>query len=177
MPSGPGVRVDDWVEDGTAIAGDYDPLLGKLLVVEADRPSAIARMARALDEVEVTGLQTTLPFHRWLMADDGFRAGDLSTELVDQRWRPAAEREAAAGRAATVAAAAFARDAAGTAGTPPAGAASARSDAARSVVRGPDGIGPHSTDSDALGTDATGNRDLAGWLRVGRREGVERWPR
>jgi acetyl/propionyl-CoA carboxylase alpha subunit len=107
MPGGPGIRVDDWVEDGTEVVGDYDPLLGKLLVVEVDRPRAIDRMARALDEVDVTGLQTTLPFHRWLMTDPGFRAGDLSTELVDRRWWPAPEQEAAAARAATAAANAF----------------------------------------------------------------------
>ncbi len=68
-PTGPGVRMDDWVEDGSQVGGDYDPLLGKLLVVETDRPQAIARMARALEALEVTGLQTTLPFDRWLMAD------------------------------------------------------------------------------------------------------------
>ena len=88
---GPGVRIDDWVEEGSRIGGDYDPLLAKLLVVDADRARAIARLARALDELEVTGIQTTLPFHRWLLADPAFLAGDLLDRL---RRPPLAARSA-----------------------------------------------------------------------------------
>ena len=87
-PAGRGIRMDDWVEDGSRIGGDYDPLLGKLLVVDADRERAIDRMADALDRLEVTGIQTTLPFDRWLMADPAFRAGDLSTDFVERHWLP-----------------------------------------------------------------------------------------
>ena len=95
-PTGRGIRMDDWVEDGSRIGGDYDPLLGKLLVVDADRERAIERMADALDGLEVTGIQTTLPFDRWLMADPAFRAGDLSTDFVERHWLPGPQRDLAA---------------------------------------------------------------------------------
>jgi acetyl/propionyl-CoA carboxylase alpha subunit len=89
MPGGPGVRVDAGVEEGSVVSEHYDPLLAKLLVVAADRDAAIARLACALDEVDVTGIQTTLPFHRWLVQQRGFaEASDLSTDLVDRLWRP-----------------------------------------------------------------------------------------
>ncbi len=86
MPAGPGVRVDTAAEAGDRIPPDYDPLVAKLLVVDVDRPSAIARLGRALDEVEVTGIQTTLPFHRFVAAHDGFRTGELSTGWVAEEW-------------------------------------------------------------------------------------------
>jgi acetyl/propionyl-CoA carboxylase alpha subunit len=110
VPTGPGIRMDDWVEDGSRIGGDYDPLLGKLLVVDADRPRAIARMAGALDALEVTGLQTTMPFLRWLMADAAFQAADLSTAFVDERWQPEPLRSAAAAAAAERVALAYVAD-------------------------------------------------------------------
>lgn len=117
-PGGPGVRMDDWVEDGTRVGGDYDPLLGKLLVVDTDRPLAIARMARALEELEVTGLQTTLAFDRWLMTDPGFQAGELSTDFVDRRWHPGPLRAAAAAAAAEAVASGYAADGEADAATP-----------------------------------------------------------
>jgi acetyl/propionyl-CoA carboxylase alpha subunit len=108
MPAGPGVRVDTAAEPGDRVPPDYDPLVAKLLVVDVDRPSAIARLGRALDEVEITGIQTTLPFHRFVAAHEGFGAGDLSTGWVADEWDPAAAeiRQRALDIAATVAAAA-----------------------------------------------------------------------
>src|SRR5262249_1529273 len=61
MPAGPGVRVDTAVEAGERIPPDYDPLIAKLMVDAGDRTTAIRRLERALDEVEVTGVQATLP--------------------------------------------------------------------------------------------------------------------
>jgi len=106
MPSGPGVRVDTAIEPGAWIPPDYDPLLAKIIVVDEDRPLAIERLARALDEVDVTGIQTTLPFDRWLLRDPAFRAANLSTELVAERWEPISgdERRRALEVAAAVAA-------------------------------------------------------------------------
>jgi len=95
MPSGPGVRVDTAVEPGERISPDYDPMIAKVLVVADDRGSAITRLARALDEVEVTGIQTTLPFLRFVAADPAFRSGAVSTDFVAERWNPAASRAAA----------------------------------------------------------------------------------
>ena len=106
MPAGPGVRVDTAVEAGDRVPPDYDPLVAKLLVVDTDRDAAIARLGRALDEVEVTGIQTTLPFHRFVAAHAGFRAGKLSTGWVAEEWDGAVRemREAALEIAAAVAA-------------------------------------------------------------------------
>jgi acetyl/propionyl-CoA carboxylase alpha subunit len=89
MPAGPGVRIDTAIEAGERVPSDYDPLIAKLLVVDADRAAAIARLRRVLDEVEISGIQTTLPFHRFVAAHPGFGAGELSTAWVAQEWDPA----------------------------------------------------------------------------------------
>jgi acetyl/propionyl-CoA carboxylase alpha subunit len=86
MPAGPGVRVDTAVTAGERVPPEYDPLIAKILVVDADRPAAIGRLARALEETVVTGIQTTLPFHRSVISDPGFRAGGLTTDWVDEHW-------------------------------------------------------------------------------------------
>ncbi len=86
-PSGPGVRLDAGVEEGSVVSSAYDPLLAKLMVVAADRPSALAGLARALDEFEIGGVQTTLPFDRWLLGQPDFaEATGLSTDLVQRLW-------------------------------------------------------------------------------------------
>jgi acetyl/propionyl-CoA carboxylase alpha subunit len=106
-PAGPGVRVDAGVEEGSVVSGHYDPLVAKLMVVAEDRPRAIARLARALDEFVIGGVQTTLPFHRWLVDQPGFAdADDLSTDYVARNWHPAELVATAALRAAELAAAA-----------------------------------------------------------------------
>jgi acetyl/propionyl-CoA carboxylase alpha subunit len=103
-PGGPGVRVDSGVGQGSAVTADYDPLLAKLMVVAADRPAALARLRRALDEFQAGGLQTTLPFHRWLVEQADFvTAAGLSTDLVARSWDPAPLVAAAAQRAAELA--------------------------------------------------------------------------
>jgi acetyl-CoA carboxylase, biotin carboxylase subunit len=105
-PGGPGVRVDTWIEPGTRIGSDYDPLLAKILVVAEDRPAAVARLRRALDELEVGGLQTTLPFDRWLLEQPSFLAAELATDFVDRYWVPGPIQAAAARAAALLAVAA-----------------------------------------------------------------------
>ncbi len=102
-PAGPGVRVDGGVEAGSRVPGDYDPLLAKLLVVAEDRPAALARLRRALDEFVVGGVQTTLPFHRWLASEPAFADAELDTAFVDRHWDAAPLREAAAEQAARAA--------------------------------------------------------------------------
>ena len=104
-PAGPGVRIDAGVDTGSVVSPNYDPLLAKLMVVAADRPQALARLVRALDEFEIGGVQTTLPFHRWLIEQPGFSdATDLSTDFVARNWQPAELLSAAALRAAEMAA-------------------------------------------------------------------------
>jgi acetyl/propionyl-CoA carboxylase alpha subunit len=111
MPSGPGVRVDTAGEPGARVPPDYDPLVAKLLVVAIDRDRAIDRLGRALDEVEVTGIQTTLPFQRFVAAHPGFRAAEVSTGWVADAWDPAvAELRAGALVRASVIAAGAATD-------------------------------------------------------------------
>jgi acetyl/propionyl-CoA carboxylase alpha subunit len=96
MPAGPGVRVDTAIEAGDRIPAEYDNLIAKILVHAGDREAAIARLRRALDETEIGGLQTTLPFHRFVASSASFGAGELSTGWVGQHWDgPAAFAEAA----------------------------------------------------------------------------------
>ena len=95
-PGGPGVRVDSAAEEGMQVGSDYDPLLAKVMVVADDRPAALSVLRRALLEFETGGVQTTLPFHRWLLEHPAFLEGSLRTDLVDRDWDPAPGREAAA---------------------------------------------------------------------------------
>lgn len=85
-PSGPGVRVDSSLYPGLQVPLFYDPLLSKLIVWGSDRSQAIARMRRALDEYQIVGVRTTLPFARWLMDQPRYLAGDVSTDFLAQEW-------------------------------------------------------------------------------------------
>jgi acetyl-CoA/propionyl-CoA carboxylase biotin carboxyl carrier protein len=71
-PSGPGVRVDTGVESGDEISGSFDSMVAKLIVTGATRTEALARARRALDEMQVEGLPTVLPFHRKIVNDPAF---------------------------------------------------------------------------------------------------------
>jgi len=105
MSEGPGVRVDSGVEAGTELRPEYDPLLAKLLVLADDRPAALARLRRALDETLIGGLQTDAGFLRWLVDDPAFASGRYDTSLIAERWRngPAlSEEELALASAAAV---------------------------------------------------------------------------
>ncbi|MDX1649409.1 MAG: hypothetical protein R3263_06105, partial [Myxococcota bacterium] len=68
---------------GDAVTPHYDALLAKVVAHGADRAQALARLARAVDEFAVSGVATTLPFHRRLVHDAGFRAGRYDTGVVD----------------------------------------------------------------------------------------------
>ena len=85
LPGGPGVRNDMGVEAGGEVPIDYDPMMGKLIVHGQDRPAAIARLARALSEYEITGVETTLPLFRALVADADFRRGAFDVQWLDRR--------------------------------------------------------------------------------------------
>jgi acetyl-CoA/propionyl-CoA carboxylase biotin carboxyl carrier protein len=76
FPGGPGVRVDSGVTTGDVISGAFDSLLAKLIVTGATREDALERSRRALDEFEVAGLPTVLPFHRKVVRDPAFTAAD-----------------------------------------------------------------------------------------------------
>jgi acetyl-CoA carboxylase biotin carboxylase subunit len=83
-PSGPGVRVDGGAYTGWTVPIEYDPLLAKLTVWAQDRPTAVARMRRALSEYRVLGITTNLGLFDALMNDDEFLAGHLHTGFLDQ---------------------------------------------------------------------------------------------
>jgi acetyl/propionyl-CoA carboxylase alpha subunit len=98
-PGGPGIRIDSGVEQGWRVPADYDPMLAKVLVVAPDREAAIARARRAVDEFETGGVQTTLPFHAWLLEHRDFVEARLRTDLVARAWDPVPLRAAAAEQA------------------------------------------------------------------------------
>jgi acetyl-CoA/propionyl-CoA carboxylase biotin carboxyl carrier protein len=88
-PSGPGVRLDSGVEQGSVVGGGFDSMLAKLVVTGRDRREALQRSARALAEFEVEGLPTVLPFHRAVVADPAFApelSGSAEPFAVHTRW-------------------------------------------------------------------------------------------
>ncbi|MHB1234947.1 MAG: biotin/lipoyl-containing protein, partial [Microbacteriaceae bacterium] len=83
FPGGPGVRVDSGVTTGDVISGAFDSLLAKLIVTGSSREDALQRSIRALDEFEVAGLPTVLPFHRRIVRDPAFTGSPFR---VHTRW-------------------------------------------------------------------------------------------
>jgi acetyl-CoA/propionyl-CoA carboxylase, biotin carboxylase, biotin carboxyl carrier protein len=86
-PAGPFVRVDSGAEAGYEVLPLYDPMIGKLIVWDIDREASTRRMLRALDEFEIGGLKTLIPFHKALLATDQWRNGETCRDLVeDKEW-------------------------------------------------------------------------------------------
>jgi acetyl-CoA/propionyl-CoA carboxylase biotin carboxyl carrier protein len=86
-PTGPGVRVDSGVQAFGEVSPMYDPMVSKLIVWDADREQATARMLRALDEYEIEGLETLIPFHKALLSTDDWAKGSICKDLVeDKEW-------------------------------------------------------------------------------------------
>ena len=83
VPGGPGVRFDTLLYQGYTVPPFYDSLLGKLIVWDETRAQAIARMARALGELEVGGLPTTKPLHQALARDVEVQAGKFHTRWLE----------------------------------------------------------------------------------------------
>ncbi len=83
-PTGPGVRWDGGIETGTEIGLFYDSLLGKLIVWGEDRERAIRRMRRALEELLVVGLPTSLPFHSRVMRHEAFLSGAYDIGFLER---------------------------------------------------------------------------------------------
>jgi len=82
-PAGPGVRVDSGFGPGSEVPPNYDSLVAKLIVHGTDRAEAIARASRALREFVVIGPATTIPYHRAILDNPDFRAGNLSTRFIE----------------------------------------------------------------------------------------------
>jgi acetyl-CoA carboxylase biotin carboxylase subunit len=84
VPSGPGVRWDGGIRAGSDIGLHYDPLLGKLIVHAGSRTAAIARMKRALGELVIHGVETSVPFHLSVMEEEDFANGDYTITYVEE---------------------------------------------------------------------------------------------
>lgn len=87
-PEGAGIRVDDGFEEGMDIPIYYDPMIAKLVVHAATREAAIERMVRAIDDYNIVGVQTTLPFGKFAVQHPAFRSGDFDTGFVKHHFRP-----------------------------------------------------------------------------------------
>ncbi len=86
-PAGPGVRVDSGVEKGSEVTPMYDPMVAKLIVWDTDRELATRRMLRALDEYEIDGLTTLIPFHSAILATEQWANGETCRDLLeDPDW-------------------------------------------------------------------------------------------
>jgi acetyl-CoA carboxylase biotin carboxylase subunit len=83
-PSGPGIRLDSGVDLHSDVSIHYDPMIAKLAVWGKTRQEAIDRLRRALDEYDVSGITTTLPFFRELVRDGEFQGGQLDTGFIER---------------------------------------------------------------------------------------------
>ncbi|HEX4453689.1 MAG TPA: acetyl-CoA carboxylase biotin carboxylase subunit [Kofleriaceae bacterium] len=92
VPDGPYVRNDSGCYEGAEIPVHYDPMISKLVVWGDDRATAIARMRRALDEYQVRGIETNLPFHRRCLRQAAFVAGDYDTGFIGRNAAELAPR-------------------------------------------------------------------------------------
>jgi acetyl-CoA/propionyl-CoA carboxylase, biotin carboxylase, biotin carboxyl carrier protein len=84
-PSGPGVRVDSGVGPDREVSPMYDPMIAKLIVWDADRESATRRMLRALNEYEIGGLKTLLPFHKAILNTGQWARAETCRDLIEDR--------------------------------------------------------------------------------------------
>ncbi|WP_165251766.1 acetyl-CoA carboxylase biotin carboxylase subunit [Adlercreutzia sp. ZJ304] len=82
IPGGPGVRVETYVGEGSRISPYYDSMVAKLIVHGQDRSEAIARAKRALDEFQIEGIATTIPFHKRVMDNATFISGGATTSFI-----------------------------------------------------------------------------------------------
>ena len=103
--TGPGVRVDEGVRTFQHVTIDYDPLIAKLITWGKNREEAIRRMRRALEEFEVGGIDTTIPFCRYVMDHEAFRHAQYDTHFVKDHYSGADITESVTGQAAVAAAA------------------------------------------------------------------------
>lgn len=87
-PQGNGVRVDDGFEQGMTIPIFYDPMIAKLITYGKNREEAIEKMIRAIDEFQITGIQTTLPFGKFVMKHEAFISGKFDTRFIGLYYTP-----------------------------------------------------------------------------------------
>ena len=88
VPTGPGVRVDDSFEEGMDIPIYYDPMIAKLIVHGKDRTDAINKMLRAIQDYQITGVETTLPFCSFVLKHEAFISGKFDTGFIKNYFKP-----------------------------------------------------------------------------------------
>ena len=112
-PSGPGIRVDAGIDEGTVVGARFDPMLAKVIAHGSTRDEALDRLTAALDQTVVLGLTTNLRFLRWLVRQPVVRNGEARIDTLDRIWPPDdwAERTALPDEAWAAAAAALHRGA------------------------------------------------------------------
>ncbi len=89
-PQGPGIRLDDGFEEGMTIPIYYDPMIAKLCTFAEDRKGAIDRMTRAIDEYQISGVETTLEFCKFAINHEAFVSGKFDTHFVNDHFKPEA---------------------------------------------------------------------------------------
>ncbi len=163
MPAGPGIRLDTATEAGDSVPQEYDNLIAKLMVHARSRDHAIDRLRRALAEIEIGGIQTTVPFHAFVADSPSFATADLSTDWVGEHW-DGPSVHAGAVRAAQLAAGLAAL------GALPVGTGGPTGDDAGSMRdRGGPGMPAWPGDRDAP--------QRSPWRLAGRAVTLDRWPR
>jgi acetyl-CoA carboxylase biotin carboxylase subunit len=93
LPTGPGVRIDLGVYPGFEISPFYDSLIAKLIVSGETRGEAILRMRRTLEEYQIIGVRTNIPFHQHMMNSHRFMAGQYDTRFVEERFSMVSKEE------------------------------------------------------------------------------------
>ena len=88
IPQGYGVRVDDSFEAGMDIPIQYDPMIAKLITFGKDREEAMLRMIRAIDDYQLTGIETTLPFGKFVMQHEAFITANFDTKFIEKYFTP-----------------------------------------------------------------------------------------
>lgn len=84
VPGGPGVRFDSFLYTGATVSPHYDSMVGKLIVYDSDRPKAIARLLRAMDELKIEGVPVNIATQKKILSNETFRSGQFGTGLYAQ---------------------------------------------------------------------------------------------
>lgn len=87
-PQGIGIRVDDGFREGMDIPIYYDPMIAKLISRGENRTQAIARLCRAIDHYQITGISTTLDFCKFVLQHEAFVSGNFNTKFLAQHFKP-----------------------------------------------------------------------------------------
>jgi len=84
LPHGSNIRIDEGIYEGSEVSIYYDSLLMKIMSWGRKREYSIARMKRALSEIRVEGIHTTIPFHKALLEDEDFVSGRYTTDIINK---------------------------------------------------------------------------------------------